>query len=161
RGTDAPVLGPILDLPVTVKVGQDLALTLNFIDNSWTQTHKASVDWGDGCASPAPTLAEFGGSGQVRLRHRFCAPGCYSIKVLVTDSGGRATELQRDVFVEEPRLAALSGEGTLRGGAPVVSFRPTWFRWPLNLAAFGPDPGVGGFLIYNGELSYSNRHWLT
>lgn len=153
RGTDAPLLGPIVGLPVTVKVGQELALTLNFIDNSWTQTHKASVDWGDGCASPAPTLAEFGGSGQVRLQHRFCAPGYYSIKVLVTDSGGRATELQRDVFVEEPRLAALSGEGALSGGAasggPGRHYAPLRFAlWaPLDGAAHGDGAATGAPVV--------------
>ena len=153
RGTDAPVLGPIVGLPVTVEVGQDLASTLNFVDHGWTQTHQVSVEWGDGCPSPAPTLTEFGGSGQVRLQHRFCATGYYSIKVLVTDSGGRATELQRDVFVEQPGRAALGGQGTLNGGAAstVPGHRPAPLRFalwtPLDGAAASGDAATGAPVV--------------
>ena len=117
RGTDAPVLGPIAGLPSVVEPGQELALTVNFVDNAWTQTHKASALWSDGCASPTPTVVEAGGFGQVRLRHRFCAAGVHTVTVVVTDSGGRATELRRHVYVPEPGVAALGGEGTLAGGA--------------------------------------------
>jgi hypothetical protein len=117
RGTDAPVLGPIAGLPTVAERGQELALTVNFVDNAWAQTHQASVVWSDGCASPAPTVTEAGGLGQVRLRHRFCADGVYTVTVVVTDSGGRATEVRRHVYVEAPGVAALSGEGTLAGGA--------------------------------------------
>ncbi|HEX7983806.1 MAG TPA: hypothetical protein VF616_09835 [Duganella sp.] len=161
RGTDAPVLGPIVGLPVTVEAGQDLASTLNFVDNGWIQTHKASVDWGDGCASPAPTLTEFGGSGQVRLQHRFCATGYYSIKVLVTDSGGRATELQRDVFVEQPGLATLSGSGALSGGAASAGTRhqhaPLRFAlWtPLDGAAAGAGVATGAPMVsFSGPFNF-------
>jgi len=99
RGTDAPVLGPIAGLPGVVELGRELALTVNFADNAWAQTHKASAVWSDGCASPAPTVVEAGGAGQVRLRHRFCAAGVVTVTVVVTDSGGRATELRRPIYV--------------------------------------------------------------
>jgi uncharacterized membrane protein len=114
NGTDAPVLGPITGLPATVALGQELALTVDFTDNAAAQTHTASALWSDDCASAAPTVTESGGAGQARLRHRFCSPGYHAVRVVVTDSGGRATELQRDVVVEAPALAALSGQGTGR-----------------------------------------------
>jgi hypothetical protein len=116
RGTDAPVLGPIVSLPRTVQVGQDLTLTVGFVDNAPLQTHQASVVWTDGCTSPAPTIREAGGSGQVTLRHRFCAAGFQAVRIKVTDSGGRSTELVQDVVVEDPAQATLTGAGTLRGG---------------------------------------------
>jgi uncharacterized membrane protein len=113
RGTDAPVLGPIAGLSNVVELGQELALTVNFVDNAWAQTHKASAAWTDGCASPAPTVVEAGGFGQVRLRHRFCAAGVYAVTVMVTDSGGRATELRRQVYVPESGVATLGGRSRL------------------------------------------------
>ena len=85
RGTDAPVLGPIVTLPRSVELGQDLTLTVGFVDNSVTQTHKASVVWTDGCPSPAPTVREAAGTGQVTLRHRFCAAGFQAVRLRVTD----------------------------------------------------------------------------
>lgn len=114
RGTDAPLLGPIAglpDRPATIALGQELTLTIDFVDNAAAQIHTASAVWTDGCASAAPTVTEAGGSGQVRLQHRFCAAGYGAVKVVVTDSGGRATELQRDVVVEAPEGAAPGGKG--------------------------------------------------
>ena len=136
RGTDAPVLGPIAGLPerpATVALGQELTLTINFVDNAAAQTHTASVVWTDGCASAAPTVTETGGVGQVRLQHRFCAAGYGAVKVTVTDSGGRATEVQRDVIVEAPALAALSGEGTLAAGRARLGYDA-----PLRFALWAP-----------------------
>ncbi|MET0321569.1 MAG: hypothetical protein ABW069_12690, partial [Duganella sp.] len=130
RGTDAPVLGPIATLPSLVQLGQDLSFTVNFTDNGLTQTHKASAVWTDGCTSPAPTVREAAGAGQVTVRHRFCAAGAHGLRFTVTDSGGRSTELVQDVIVEDPAQAALNGAGTLRGTAPagrVAGNRPLRF----------------------------------
>jgi hypothetical protein len=110
RGTDAPVLGPIAGLPTTVELGRELTLTIGFVDNASAETHTASVLWADGCDSPAPTVSEAGGVGQVRLQHRFCGAGYHAVRVRVTDSGGRYTELERDFYVEAPELSAPSGK---------------------------------------------------
>lgn len=143
RGTDAPVLGPIVGLPVVAELGQELALTVNFVDNAGAQTHTASVVWADGCASPAPTVTEAGGFGQVRLRHQFCAVGYYAVTVVVTDSGGRSTELRRNVFVEAPGLAAVGGEGVLAGGAgPAGIGQRVHAPAPLRFALWAPLDGA-------------------
>ena len=169
RGTDAPVLGSIVGLPNppgTVSLGQELALTINFVDNAAAQTHTASAVWTDGCASAAPTVTEANGVGQVRLRHRFCAPGYGAVKVVVTDSGGRSTELQRDVIVEAPEVAALSGEGALAGGAAALGrgYRHTPLRFalwaPLGEAragggAVGASAGAGApVVLFSGPFQF-------
>ena len=134
RGTDAPVLGPVIGLPAMVELGQDLAMTLNFSDNNATQSHTASAVWSDGCPSSTSTTA--GGTGQVRLQHSFCAVGYYTVKVLVTDSGGRSTETWRNVLVVSPALAALSGEGALAGGVVVAG--PGHRNAPLRFVLWAP-----------------------
>lgn len=116
-GTNAPVLGPVLGLPDDVTLGADVRATLGFIDNAPGQTHTAVADWGDGCASPAPLVREAWGRGEVGLQHSFCAPGFQTLVLRVTDSSGRSTETRRQVLVNEPGLAALSGRGTLAGAA--------------------------------------------
>ncbi len=116
-GTDAPVLGPLLGLPDTLSVGQDVALTAGFVDNSRTQTHTGSATWSDACPTPAPTVSELNGVGQLRLRHRFCAAGMHTVSARVTDSGGRYTEARQDIVVDGPTISALSGKGALAGGA--------------------------------------------
>ena len=78
-------------------MGADVSLALGFVDNAPAQTHKAAVDWNDGCTSPYPLVSESGGVGEVTFRHHFCNPGYYFLTVKVTDSGGRSTETRRDV----------------------------------------------------------------
>jgi hypothetical protein len=136
RGTDAPVLGPIIGLPAMVEIGQDLTMTLNFSDNNAAQTHTASAVWSDGCPSSSSTVGGAGGTGQVRLQHDFCAAGYYSVKVLVTDSGGRSTETWRNFLVVSPTLAALSGEGVLAAGAATAG--PGHRQAPLRFALWTP-----------------------
>lgn len=131
RGTDAPVLGPVAGLADTVEVGQELRLTLGFVDNTPTQTHAASIDWGDGCTSPLPLVSESGGVGQVSFQHRFCQAGYYILTVQVSDSGGRTTEVRRTVTVNTPGVPTLGGQGRLaRGADPKVP--------PLQFALWTP-----------------------
>lgn len=161
RGTDAPVLGPIATLPRTVTVGQDLTFTVGFTDNGLTQTHKASVVWTDGCTSPAPTVREAAGSGQVTLRHRFCAAGFQAVRVRVTDSGGRSTELLQDVLVEDPAQAAVSGAGTLRTGAAPLG-RATGAA-PLRFSLWAPLGGASqragaAAVLLGGPIQFRSEH---
>lgn len=117
HGTAAPVLGPVIGFPATLNPGQDVTLTVGFIDSSRTETHKASVVWSDGCASPAPAITESNGAGQVRLQHRACALGNQFVKVVVTDSGGRATEVQQEFVVQGPAPDAFGREQARAGAA--------------------------------------------
>jgi len=151
RGTDAPVLGPVSGLPFAVDVGQDVHLTLGFVDNSATQTHTAVVDWNDGCPSPAPVVSEAGGTGQVAFHHRFCKEGYYFLTVRVTDSGGRTTETRRDVFVNSPGLAAVGGRGDL-----VPAAVPGGSSAPVHFAFWTPVPGAGNnaFVRVDGPFQF-------
>ena len=142
RGTDAPVLGPLLGLPDVVEVGQDVALMVGFTDNSSAQTHTASVTWTDACPSGEPLVSQARGVGQVRFQHRFCAPGIYAVQLRVTDSGGRSTLMHKDVLVNSPAFAALSGKGTLsNAGTPAGSRHGSL---PLRFALWAPLDNVQG-----------------
>lgn len=121
HGTDAPVLGPLLGLPEIASVGQDVTAKLGFIDSAARQTHTVTAEWTDSCPSPHPQVVEANGTGQVSLQHQFCAPGFQNLTLRVTDSGGRSTETQKQVLVNEPGLAALSGRGTLSGATGVAN----------------------------------------
>ncbi len=112
-GTNAPVLGPMVGLPRFVDLGQDLALSIGFVDNNSAETHRASTTWTDGCPSTGPTVNEAGGVGKVTLRHRFCAAGFHTVTTRVSDSGGRSTLSQHDFLVEDPAAPSVSGQGTL------------------------------------------------
>jgi hypothetical protein len=167
RGTDAPVLGPMVGFPDVIEVGQDLALTVGFVDNSGAETHTASATWTDGCTSPPPTVSEARGVGQVRLQHRFCAAGFYAVKARVTDSGGRSTELQHDIVVDAPALASLSGKGALSNGA--ISAGRRYTDLPLRFALWVPlgsgsgDKGSVGspVVIFSGPFHFCSDKVTT
>lgn len=149
RGTDAPVLGPIDGVPGVISVGQELRFTFGFVDNSPTQTHTATVQWDDNCASPPPLVIESGGVGQVRFQHLFCAPGSHLVRIRVADSGGRVTDAGREFIVSEPGAGTISGEGTLAGG--LAAGAPT-----LHFGLFAPiGAGTGQpFLALDGSIHF-------
>jgi uncharacterized membrane protein len=137
RGTDAPVLGPVTGLPDMVTVGDAVSASLGFIDNAPGQVHTAAVDWGDSCVSPLPLVSEASGTGNVGFQHTFCAPGLQDVTVRVTDSGGRSTETRRQVLVNAPAVAAVSGRGKLAGAA-ASGTAGTAGALPLQFALWAP-----------------------
>ena len=88
------VVIPINELPV-VQVGQDitanegevLSLQLaTFTDAGISDTHTASVDWGDGSGPEAGVLDQ--GAGTVSGSHVYADDGAFAVTVTVTDSDG-------------------------------------------------------------------------
>lgn len=140
RGTDAPVLGPISGVPNRVLVGQEIRGTVGFVDNAPNQTHSAAVSWDDNCTSPHPAVREAGGVGQVVFQHRFCAAGYYRVRVRVSDSGGRTTEVARYYDVADPALPAISGQGSLTA-APGPAPRAGPGTPALRFMLWAPLPG--------------------
>jgi uncharacterized membrane protein len=136
RGTDAPVLGPVVGLPDAIEVGQQARLSVGFVDNAPKQTHKAVASWSDNCPSSRPVVHESGGTGQVTLLHRFCAPGYVTLKVLVKDSAGRSSEVQRDFLVDSAAFASISGQGTLLRGLGTAGTGNAGL--PLRFALWAP-----------------------
>ena len=145
RGTDAPVLGPISGVREPVIAGQDLALTVGFVDGLGLETHTASVTSTDGCPVAAPKVSALGGVGQVRLQHRFCTEGVHLLRVRVTDSGGRATDVQRFFMVFSPGMSALGGTGSLANGAAAIgrAYRNVPLKFALWAPLGGASPGGG------------------
>lgn len=112
-GSDAPVLGPVNGLPDIVTVGQEVRPTLGFIGTPRNDGYRAVAEWTDGCVSPHPLVRSANGVGEVRLQHRFCVSGPASLTLRVIDSAGRSTRTSRRVFVSDPAVAAVSGQGAL------------------------------------------------
>lgn len=136
NGTPAPVLGPITGPSAedTVPLGQLVDLSVRFVDSTITESHTATASVDDGCAQPVASVREARGSGEVSVRHRFCQPGYFAVKVEVRDRAGNATQVRRDVWVTEPSGAALMGQGSL-GTGRATQGAPTP---PLRFALWAP-----------------------
>ncbi len=160
-GADAPVLGPLLGLPDSASVGAAVRATLGFIDSDPGRAHGAAAEWSDGCASPAPLVREASGRGEVSLEHRFCAPGLQTLVLRVTDSRGRSTETRRQVLVNEPGLATLSGRGVLTA-APMplggARSRPLQFAlWaPLGAGPAASSAAPAATVLLQGPFAFKS-----
>lgn len=104
EGTAAPVLGAIggTDANGALAAGATVDFTVNFVDSAPAESHLASASVDDGCPQAAPSLRERRGMGDVSLRHTFCRPGDFTVKVKVTDRAGNATQVQRVLSVTAP-----------------------------------------------------------
>lgn len=111
RGSDAPVLGPIR-LPQPV-LNQPVTLTLPFTDRNPGDTHRATIDWGDGNGPQPAAVRAYRGRGEVRAVHTFTAEREYNIVVRVTDSSGRSKVQFATTTIFPSGGPVLLGEGAL------------------------------------------------
>jgi|GEM_PF-1105598 len=133
-GTDAPVLGPI-QIPDVVRPAQPVALTLSFRDRNKSDTHSATVDWGDGSGPQAAGVSESNGRGELSAAHTYVSAGDYNIVVRVTDSTGRATLQARRLDIFRSCTAGIVGEGSLPAAVGRVAEATLVFRLSAPLVS--------------------------
>jgi hypothetical protein len=106
-------------------------------------------------------VREARGSGAVDFQHRFCTAGFNTVTVKITDSGGRATEARRLIFVNAPGSAAVGGRGTLSAAAGAAGVGAGPLRFALwapvggQTARAGGKPGAGApFVRLSGPFQF-------
>lgn len=141
----APVLGPI-ELSRAAGACCAIDMKVAFTDGNPGGQHQATVDWGDAVMAGA-TVTERGGEGSAGARHDYQLPGLYSVVVTVTDRGGNATSLRRDLIVEAgSQRAAGSGRFMAPLGADRGASRHAGAA-ALRFVAPGAQ-GAGGMLSF-------------
>lgn len=145
--TDAPVLGPIQIPPP--RENELARLTLSFRDCNASDTHTATIDWGDGGGPLPAVVRERNGAGTVQAEHTYGVAGDYRATVIVTDSARRRTTMSALVRVGFTDGVQVVGEGMLQSGvAPGSGVNSpatrTLFRLaaPLTLKTGGSTPFV-------------------
>jgi uncharacterized delta-60 repeat protein len=86
--------------PTYIKEGEQYVLELGLNDVDVTDTHTATIDWGDGSPVESGALSEFEGLGTLRATHRYAENGVYPINITVSDSGGESSLWSHVVTVE-------------------------------------------------------------
>jgi hypothetical protein len=88
--------------------GLAFGLTASFTDADASDTHTATVDWGEGSPAEAVAVAEPSGQspGAINAVHTFSAPGNYTVTVTVNDSAGGSGSDTLQVAVVVPDNAA-------------------------------------------------------
>ncbi len=93
--------------------------------------YSATIDWGDGTAVSAGTIASTGSGYSVAGTHTYALDGSFSATVTIDDTGGASTEVISSVAVTNPALAV----GT-------VSLTPTVEGADATLTATFTDGGT-------------------
>ncbi len=103
-----PVLDPIAGPDSGVRC-QPLLYSVDFTDLGTTDTHTATIDWGDGSPVEQASVQESGGSGTVTGVHQYTDLDNYVITITVEDNdSGQATaettvEIERTLVGDDPQ----------------------------------------------------------
>src|SRR5205823_1437196 len=75
-----------------------LTFTAQFSDPNTTDTHTATVNWGDGTSSLV-AVTELAGTGSTGGSHAYAAAGTYTVTITVTDNSGASATVTLPVSV--------------------------------------------------------------
>jgi len=87
----------------TILAGETASVTATFTDPGVSDTHTATIDWGDG-TTESGTVTEEGGSGTVTGSHTYLVPGNYIVKITVYDNAGELGNCNLTVTVNYPAM---------------------------------------------------------
>jgi uncharacterized repeat protein (TIGR01451 family) len=87
----------------------------SFTDVGTLDTHRATINWGDGTATTPATILEAGGVGSIAGSHSYTSGGIYRIVVTLTDDDTGQTTAHS--------FAMVTGVGILNGQLQVVGSR--------------------------------------
>lgn len=150
-GTGATLtsVATIADAPLTVSPGAALSTVegastaplavARFTDadpGAALSDYTATVDWGDGTAAGAGTIAALPGGGfSVTAAHRYAAAGTYQVRTTIVDAGGVSQTATTTMTVSDAPLTALA--------APAASYTAGAASGVQAVAAFSDaDPGA-------------------
>jgi hypothetical protein len=138
----------------TVNEGDEVILEVSFIDQEPSQTHQASIDWGD--ASPLDTgavLQADGTAGAVTGAHVYKDQGTYSVRVCVTDDGSPDAEGCETMLITVTNVAP---QVTITGTPETVTEGSK-----ITLNATVTDPGTTDEITTVWSVTHNNTPIAT
>lgn len=128
------ITGPVDPVQANIAVN----VSASFTDSGKSDTHTATVDWGEGNStnSDATTV---NGAGSIAESHSYTASGVYTVTVTITDDDGDSdTQLYQYVVVYDP------DSGFVTGGGQIVS----------PAGAYVVDPTLTGKAVFGFNAKY-------
>jgi PKD repeat protein len=123
-----------------VDEGATASLSAHFSDEDATDTHTATINWGDGSVQ-AGTVDETGGAGTVTGTHAYRDNASYTVTVTVSDLRGGSGGGTDTVIVDNVAPTA-------EAGGPYTGFAGS----PITFTGSASDPGTADKLTYEWDL---------
>ena len=152
-----------------VPVGTPVSVSASFTDPGVSDTHTATVDYGDGTTS-TPMITERDGSGSISGSHAYAVAGVYRVTVSVADKDGGVGRSTLDmVVVFDPAAGSARGAGWLESPAGAqasdasATGRATFgflARYDKEGASVVAQPGFR-FRIGRFEFESTSYDWLV
>jgi hypothetical protein len=118
-GNVAPSLGTLSITASPVPLSTPINVSVPFSDAGTSDSHTATIDWGDGIV--AAVVTESGGAGTASGVHTYAAPGSYGVSITVTDDDGdSSTTTATTVVVDSPPTADAGGSYAVDEGSPLT-----------------------------------------
>jgi hypothetical protein len=126
-----------------VDEGATTSLSAHFTDPDETDTHTATINWGDGAVQEG-AVSETGGEGTVTGVHAYRDNAAYAVTVTVSDLRGGSGSGGTTVTVDNVAPTA-------NAGGPYTGFVGS----PTTLTGSASDPGAADVLTYQWDLDYN------
>lgn len=134
----APVIDNITAPVDPVQTNIAVNVSASFTDSGKSDTHTATVDWGDGNSTTSDATTD-NGAGSIAESHSYTASGVYTVTVTITDDDGDSdTQLYQYVVVYDP------DSGFVTGGGQIVS----------PAGAYVVDPTLTGKAVFGFNAKY-------
>ena len=168
--------------PISATEGEPFSATVATFTEPETSApasrYKAQIDWGDGSATSAGTVAGSGGSYTVSGSHTYAEEGSYTATVTITDTGlaGNGATTTSAATVADAPISATCGtaavslqsfNGTVANlsdantGAPTTDFTATIDWGDGSPTSTGTVTGSGGSYSIAGSHSYSSTGYYN
>jgi len=132
---------------------------VSFADLEAVQTHRATIDWGDGSAPVTGVVVQANGlAGTVGANHLYADDGSYTVEVCVSDDGNPDAEgcdtLQVTVANIAPQVTLFGIPGSGEEGTEITvsslaaDTDPLTFSWTVSLAGTTVANGSGSDIAF-------------
>jgi PKD repeat protein len=127
NGTVIATHDPVVQMPGAQTIAEgsllDLANLVSFTDADTSDTHTATVDWGDGSHVEDVSVQEANGTGILAASHRYADNGVHTVSATVVDDSQRSGSGSFQVTIQNvaPQLINVTGDTIDENGVAAVT----------------------------------------
>ena len=138
----APVVNSLVPSTSQALIGSTVGATVVFSDAGSLDSHRVTLDWGDGTA-PSVITSSVPGGATLSLSHAYTATGYYTLSLSIVDKDGATTQASfAPLVIYDVAAGSLSGAATFNW--PSTNGPPRKARIVANISYLGQSTTPSG-----------------